>query len=449
MRCIDNFYLFGGRKMKIKHVFFVLVTFILAATFFMTCGGSDPDPDPVVPPDSRVTYTLTVPNITIAQGRSQDVAYTLAASDNSSTAGIAVTFVCADTTPNVPSVNKSTITATSATPVAAYNFTATAAKEGETVAAKAFTVTVRAPAANEVFYTLGVDPISVAPGASATGSYTLTASDNTTSGITVTVAAADTVPSLTASVISGNNIRITATAAAPVGSYNFIATAKKGTEVVDVKSFIVIVSATYSLTLRPPAKIAHDEVDAVIGYTLTGDATGTTYDISVCSEHSSCPLVVSNNASRRRFQINGAVPRTVVVGEHKFVIKANKSGETKASANLTLKVTPSYTLAFTSTSYNAPRGGTLDITYTLTASDGSNTNWLSVGCSCSTDYSNCDLFTGTNWRSPITGISVPAGAALNKVHGIKVQVDDATDDANWVNYVETSTSVTVVAGTGG
>jgi len=405
---------------KINNVFLALVSLILAASFFAACGDDDPA---TTSEGGGVTYKLTVQPVTIPQGGGQDVTYTLTASDDSSTAGINVMYV-APTTPNAPGVSGNRITTTTSTAKGEHTFTATATKDGKTVATASFTVTVRELASGEVIYILNVPNVSVKQGntASITTSFTTIPANSSTDGISVTFDKGTAPASIT---VSGSTV--SAAAAAPEGVYTFTATAKKGNDTVDVKTFTVTVTGTYTLSLNPATiTVAHND-EGNSRYTLTG-GTDVTFEIIPDSGNPTPEFTLTANTASNRLRFEtGIVPSTVATGEYKFTINAKKDGETVASASLTVKITPSFSITPGQTSYQTQINAALSITYTLTASDDRSTNGISVGCFCTTDYDNCDLLGEGNWVTTTApdalSITVPTGATA-KVHGIKMQAED-------------------------
>lgn len=119
---------------KFKQLLTLCAAIVIAAAFFSACPDGNVDP-------SGVTYTLTVHPVHLTPGDTADIDYTLTASDKSSTAGIPVTFACNDAACTL-TVNDTEVTAAAGEDPGNHNFTATAKKDGTTVATKAFTVTV-------------------------------------------------------------------------------------------------------------------------------------------------------------------------------------------------------------------------------------------------------------------------------------------------------------------
>jgi len=120
---------------KFNHVLALCAVVITAVSFFAACGGESSSPE------TGVTYTLAVSNISVSQGDTKEIEYTLTASDGSDTSAIPVTFADDDSGSTL-TINGSSVTAGQNETPAVHNFTATAKKDGATVATKTFTVTV-------------------------------------------------------------------------------------------------------------------------------------------------------------------------------------------------------------------------------------------------------------------------------------------------------------------
>jgi len=286
-----------------------------------------------------------------------------------------------------------------------------------------FVVTITGPSSAQ-------SPFTAVQGTKLALTRTVTAKDGTsTAGISFTYT--DSVASGGVTVNSAGT-ELTVAASATVGDHVFTVSGKKsGTEVAKTTFTVNVTLATWGISFAAGDPVKHGEDGASITYTLTapnGDTTGTMFEISTTSGST---LVLTNNASRRRIDI-ARVPDTAAVGEHRFTVNVKKSGETKASGNFTISIVPRYTLTPGQTLYQINRNGTLNITYTLTLSDGSTPTNITVGCNCTTDYDACELIKGVGGANWITDddkdgtivIVVPGDVEIDKVHGIAMHAED-------------------------
>ncbi|MCL2878629.1 MAG: hypothetical protein FWF29_00155 [Treponema sp.] len=282
-----------------------------------------------------------------------------------------------------------------------------------------------------VSYTFTIDGltagnIDIQQGGSADISRTLTASDDSsTAGITFTYVCSDADSGVSVNA-AGSLISVAADAVTGVHTFT-VKAVKNGKAVATVQFTVTVIEADWALTLYAPESVSQGDTDiTVIQYELSAphnDTTGVTFEISACQEGYT-DLEVTYNETRDRFEI-APIPLTAQIGAHTYTIDVLKDGKVEATADLVINVIPQYTLTPSQTQYEAVRGSTLTIQYTLTASDGSSTDGLTVGFWCTSDYDACDLLPGheDDWTNMT--INVPSDAELGKIHSIQMEAQDA------------------------
>jgi len=272
-------------------------------------------------------------------------------------------------------------------------------------------------------------PFTVKQGEKLSLTRTITAKDgSSTAGISFTYTDSVTGGGVT---VNSAGSELTAAAGAKDGDHVFTVSGKKsGTEVAKTTFTVNVQLATWGISFDDIEPITHGETGAAITYKLTapnGDVTGVTFDISTTSGST---LTLTKNATRPRIDI-ATVPDSTVIGEHRFTVAVKKGGETKTSGNLAFGVVPRYTLAAGQQMYTVSRNGNLNLTYTLTKSDGTAPTGVIVGCFCSTDYENCDLLKAyNNWvtSDKFSEITVPSDAEVGKNHGMSMRAETETFD---------------------
>jgi len=305
----------------------------------------------------------------------------------------------------------------------------------------------KGPGTGDYDYTVSItgpsgaqSPFTVVQGAKLALTRTVTAKDGgSTAGIAFTYT--DSVASGGITVNAAGS-ELTAAANAKEGDHFFTVSGKKdGKEVAQTTFTVKVQLAAWGISFDAVDPVKHGEAGASVTYKLTapnGDTSGVTFDISTTSNST---LSLTKNATRDRLDI-ATVPDTTAVGEHSFTVAVKKGGETKVSGNFTIKIEPRYTLTPGQASYTVTRGSKLNLTYTLTLSDGTTPTGITVGCFCTTDYDDCDLLRAyNNWvtSDKFDDIDVPDDAEIGKNHGMSMRAE--TEDYLYITDCSFSVKV--------